>query len=1164
MSKTLHKRDLAAAVLAAVSVFLLFLAITLGARPGDSQRVARRVSVRLESRLRQLDRFVEKTPYDLPADMVIYRYSGDTLKNWHNQFTVLNDNISDVTMLPRMSNPGSSVRSPLSTVTDSLQYMNLGPKWYLVKRISKGDETVIAGLEIMGSGAGRAGSGINPRLKLPSSYTLSPLSMPEGSPVRVNGQPVFKIQFESLDSHGTVNSVLLWAALLVLLLADFFFLTARRTVKRACISAAVVTVCIAAFFLRGLAFRNDSLIFSPILYVGGGILYSLGAIVLVNLLITVLAGSLFLVRKDLHDRIRTRKGMVAGMVAGLLAVAGIIAYTHGSLVSLITNSNISLELYKFGGLNVWTGVVYLSYILMLMSIPMLLQLIQPALSRFFGFHHDIFSTSGRITMAALVALYMVLFSAIMGFEKEKAILSLQANKIAIDRDVSLELQLRRAGNQISSDVFMGPLAVLDNGAAAIRQRILENYLPRVGQDYDLTVFTFNDLQNSPQQVEFLNGRLEGGTGIAENSPFLYVETPSGGFRYDGTFFFYVEGAGVVTLLVELEPKSNVNERGYASIVGMERPGRVALPGFYSYARYKGWDLQSFRGDFAYSTTLTDARHDLFYKGDMVFREGGYAHFINCMNEDELVVISRPQMGIFSYIIAFVFVMLFAFLMFSLPVVTQRTQMSLSDQSYYRTRITWVLEVSLIITLLILAVASVLFVTKRGENLARSMMADRLAAVQTMVQNGIKGVTATDQLRTKAMVSMLNEAAMTTGSDITLYDPDGLLMMSTMPEVFDRMLLGCREDEHAYDEIVRRHKRFFIHADRSGRRTFYTMDAPVRGADGKVVAILSCPYTGGQAFTLERDGLLYVVTIITVFIILLLFSRLVVRKIVTRLFKPLSEMGRKMDAADLDNLELIEYDREDEVSSLVQAYNRMVTELSDSSKRLAEAERNKAWSGMARQVAHDLKNPLTPMKLQIQRLQRLKQKGDDSWQEKFDESSQILLDHINILSETANEFSTFANLYSEAPVDIDLDKLLRTEVEMFDNRENITFDYLGLEGVVIKGPKPQLTRVFDNLIGNAVQAVGDREGGRVMVSLRKSADDGYYDILVEDNGPGVAEENLGKLFTPNFTTKSGGTGLGLAISHSVLSRCEATISYSRSFVLGGACFTIRYPKVSPWQ
>ena len=214
MSKTLHKRDLAAAVLAAVSVFLLFLAITLGARPGDSQRVARRVSVRLESRLRQLDRFVEKTPYDLPADMVIYRYSGDTLKNWHNQFTVLNDNISDVTMLPRMSNPGSSVRSPLSTVTDSLQYMNLGPKWYLVKRISKGDETVIAGLEIMGSGAGRTGSGINPRLKLPSSYTLSPLSMPEGSPVRVNGQPVFKIQFESLDSHGTVNSVLLWAALL--------------------------------------------------------------------------------------------------------------------------------------------------------------------------------------------------------------------------------------------------------------------------------------------------------------------------------------------------------------------------------------------------------------------------------------------------------------------------------------------------------------------------------------------------------------------------------------------------------------------------------------------------------------------------------------------------------------------------------------------------------------------------------------------------------------------------------------------------------------------------------------------------------------------------------------------------------------------------------------
>ena len=112
--------------------------------------------------------------------------------------------------------------------------------------------------------------------------------------------------------------------------------------------------------------------------------------------------------------------------------------------------------------------------------------------------------------------------------------------------------------------------------------------------------------------------------------------------------------------------------------------------------------------------------------------------------------------------------------------------------------------------------------------------------------------------------------------------------------------------------------------------------------------------------------------------------------------------------------------------------------------------------------------------------------------------------------------------------------------------------------MIKGPRPQLTRVFVNLLGNAVQAVEGRGGAKVLVSLRKSVREGCYDIVVEDNGPGVSEENLDKLFTPNFTTKNGGSGLGLAISRSILESCGATISYSRSFALQGACFTICYP------
>ena len=121
-----------------------------------------------------------------------------------------------------------------------------------------------------------------------------------------------------------------------------------------------------------------------------------------------------------------------------------------------------------------------------------------------------------------------------------------------------------------------------------------------------------------------------------------------------------------------------------------------------------------------------------------------------------------------------------------------------------------------------------------------------------------------------------------------------------------------------------------------------------------------------------------------------------------------------------------------------------------------------------------------------------------------------------------------------------------------------------------GPKPQLIRVFVNLLTNAVQAIEnqqteDKEAGRepelghIVLSLRNSSKEGFYDIVLEDNGPGIKDENRSRLFTPNFTTKSGGTGLGLAICKNILERCGGEIFYSKSFVLGGACFTVRFPK-----
>ena len=249
---------------------------------------------------------------------------------------------------------------------------------------------------------------------------------------------------------------------------------------------------------------------------------------------------------------------------------------------------------------------------------------------------------------------------------------------------------------------------------------------------------------------------------------------------------------------------------------------------------------------------------------------------------------------------------------------------------------------------------------------------------------------------------------------------------------------------------------------------------------------------------------------------------------------------------------------------------MVKDLSDSTRQLAQAERDKAWSQMARQVAHEIKNPLTPIKLEIQRLIRLKHNNNPKWEEKFDTVAAVVLEHIQILSDTANEFSTFAKLYTEDPVLVDLDKTLKDQLVIFDNRENIRFTYIGMEEAYVMAPKPQLIRVFVNLITNAIQAVeimqkeAEDRGeavceGQIQIYLRNSIKAGCYDIVFDDNGPGVKGENLDKLFTPNFTTKTGGTGLGLAICRNIIQKCNGDITYQKSFTLNGASFTVTIPK-----
>jgi nitrogen fixation/metabolism regulation signal transduction histidine kinase len=1166
----------------AITLVLLAFSMVVSILPADVEREARKMERIVSRKMAVLDKYIhssltaDKTTwtaeYDLPEDMVIYRYINDSLQSWSNQFFVINDDISTRVVFQRLANMRNTISSPLAEVTEEPAFVNYGPKWYLVKSEVLGARRVIAGLEIINSMDDESVNGVNRSLRLNKGYSINPLSTSGGAAVMLEGRPVFKVNYDSFTGRSlATHSTLVWLALLSFMFGALLYLSNKRNLTRLLqVIAGIFVVMVAAYFW-GNNIRDDSKLFSPSIYADGEFFNSLGAVLIASIFITTTIFCLFLTRKDIYRRVLQGNRpvrlniLITCLVLLILGVAG---YTHLIFSSIILNSSISVELYNLNDLNVFSLIVYVIVFSLLLTLPLLAIMLAAALRKRFGYPLNLHSSWWKILFSVLGATYLVVMAGSLGFQKERDRVNVWANRLSMDRDISLELQLRTIEEQISTDPVIAALSARENSNNLILNRVAGNYMYQISQDYDLGVEIFPS-SASPQEIAYFSNRIANGTVIANGSRFLYTRDGTGNSLYTGVFLYYSTESGVSRMLLSVASKSNREDRGYASILGITDPGQVLIPAKYSYARYASNTLSNYKGNYPYPTTLDEVqKSELLDIPSGILRTGGYTHFVNGLSDSDLVLVSRQKTEAFNYIVATLFLSLtlyFCLLAMSLAQRRQKTQ----EKNYYKSRINATMLGAQILTLITLATVSVVFVYKRNNANLRSSMSEKINSLQTLLESRFRYAQSYNDLNTQEAAMILEDISNTLRSDITLYTTSGKVFRSTTPEVFDKMLPGTRINQEAYENIVYRNRRYFINREDTGVSKCYFLYAPVFNAQDKLIAFLGSPYTD-ESFDFKTEAVLHSATIIVVFLILLLLSRFATEAVVDKMFQPLSEMGRKMNAADINNLEYIIYERDDEISRLVRAYNLMVHDLYNSTRQLTQAERDKAWATMARQVAHEIKNPLTPIKLQIQRLIRMKNNNNPAWTERFDEISREVLHQIDLLADTANEFSTFARLYTEEPVEIDLDQLLKDEIALFDSRDKISFSYMGLDGAKIKGPKPQLTRVFANLLGNAVQAIEHEQEeareqgrkpiqGRVIVSLRLSTKEDHYDIVFEDNGPGVSDENRSKLFTPNFTTKTNGTGLGLAICRNILEKSNGEIFYSRSFTLQGACFTVRFPR-----
>ncbi|MBT8319639.1 MAG: GHKL domain-containing protein [Gramella sp.] len=324
---------------------------------------------------------------------------------------------------------------------------------------------------------------------------------------------------------------------------------------------------------------------------------------------------------------------------------------------------------------------------------------------------------------------------------------------------------------------------------------------------------------------------------------------------------------------------------------------------------------------------------------------------------------------------------------------------------------------------------------------------------------------------------------------------------------------------------------------------------------KPLAILYLPYLQDDSL-LNRDLNNFLMRMAEVYLFMLLIAIILsffLSKYITKSLKIVSE---KINQTRLDkrNQKIELTNATEEIYALVSAYNSMIDELEESAVKLATSEREQAWREMAKQVAHEIKNPLTPMRLSVQSFQRNFDRNDPEIENKVDEYSKTLINQIDTMSSIASAFSNFAKMPAQQSETLNVPKIVKLALDIFN--ENYIEFKCDKEEILAKFDRTQLIRVVTNLVKNATQALRDVEEPRILVTVEE--DETMVSISVSDNGSGISEENKAKVFEPKFTTKSSGMGLGLAMVKNLVETYNGSISFV-SKQNKGTIFNVRFPK-----
>ncbi|WP_052592057.1 sensor histidine kinase [Aureispira sp. CCB-QB1] len=749
-----------------------------------------------------------------------------------------------------------------------------------------------------------------------------------------------------------------------------------------------------------------------------------------------------------------------------------------------------------------------------------------------------------------------------------------AKALAFERDMETEVTFKSLVPKILDDGFLklfmnNPLSPSPRTQAIelLTSRYLDNYF--FGR-YDYSVHIYKE-EGQPYRGETRD--YESLMNIIKSSRktiskyLQFYSIPDGQYAYYAKLPITQNGALLGIVIIEFTPKKEFKKSNiYVELLSRNKERLESIYAQFTYAVYKYEERVStngsnFRAQLAYSLPRPDPGE---YKMLMIKSTNDQKnHLVYSSQYDgsTISIVTVPKLNLFKVFTIFAYIFCFGIFLLFLGYlinylifkVTNIKFAILNFENSLREQIQRGIIMVTLTSFVAIAIITISYYSDEYDDYHRSRLLRKISstartAVWQIHQNQDSIIKLPDA-RSLADIHKI---------DVNIYDLGGNLITSSEKVVFERHLISRKMNPIAFQLLRNEQQNLVSRTEIINDFEYIAAYMPLKDKNEITIAYLNLPYDlAGSNNIGSQDVAEFLGALLNVYVIFLLIAGGAAFFIANSVTNPLSVIGAKLDAVELGKKnEPLIWNNKDEIGELVDRYNHMIKELEESTKKLARSQRESAWREMAKQIAHEIKNPLTPMKLNIQLLERVVNTNPEKAQKMVKRVSNTLIEQIDSLAHIASEFSNFAKMPTANNEFLDINELVRNAYSLFKEEENVQL-YLDMTSkkCVVFADKTQIMRVLNNLLKNAVQAIPDDQPGIIKVQLAATSTTAI--LKVSDNGCGIPKAQEDDIFVPNFTTKSSGTGIGLAMSKTIVEMAKGQI-YFESEEGKGTDFFVELP------